>query len=286
MKIIPLAADSLGTRSMATFISTKDCKILIDPSAALAPKRYGLEPHKKEKSRLKKHLKEIAKYAKKADILIVTHYHHDHYDIGRPELFKGKIAYLKHPTKNINKSQKKRAKDFIEKLDDLPKEINYSEGKTRKIRDTKIKFSNAMHHGTSNKLGYVTEVMIDDGKKRFIYTSDIQGPVDKKQTDFILNNKPDIIYLDGALSYMLGFRFSYKDLNKAVKNMVKLVEKSKAKKIIVDHHLLRDLKWKERLAKVFEKADAKKVKIMTAAEYRHKKNDMLEANRKKLWKKA
>ena len=48
MKIIPISSDSLGVRSMATYIETKDCKILIDPSAALGPKRYGLPPHQKE----------------------------------------------------------------------------------------------------------------------------------------------------------------------------------------------------------------------------------------------
>ena len=48
MKIIPIASDSLGVRSMATYVETKDCKILIDPSAALGPKRYGLPPHNKE----------------------------------------------------------------------------------------------------------------------------------------------------------------------------------------------------------------------------------------------
>ena len=48
MKIIPIASDSIGIRSMATYVETKHCKILIDPSAAIGQKRYGLKPHKKE----------------------------------------------------------------------------------------------------------------------------------------------------------------------------------------------------------------------------------------------
>ncbi len=35
MKITPLAFDSFGTRSMSTFVETKDVKILIDPGVAL-----------------------------------------------------------------------------------------------------------------------------------------------------------------------------------------------------------------------------------------------------------
>ena len=56
MKITPLAADSMGTRSMATFVETGDCRILIDPGAELGPMRYGLAPHPLELYCLDKHL--------------------------------------------------------------------------------------------------------------------------------------------------------------------------------------------------------------------------------------
>jgi predicted metallo-beta-lactamase superfamily hydrolase len=62
MKIIPIASDSLGVRSMATYVETKDCKILIDPSAALGPKRYGLPPSIIEIEALKKIKKKINEF--------------------------------------------------------------------------------------------------------------------------------------------------------------------------------------------------------------------------------
>jgi predicted metallo-beta-lactamase superfamily hydrolase len=37
MKVIPLAADSLGVRSMATYVEVADTGVLIDPGATLAP---------------------------------------------------------------------------------------------------------------------------------------------------------------------------------------------------------------------------------------------------------
>lgn len=285
MKIIPLAADSFGTRSMATFVSTKDCKILIDPGVALGPSRYNLPPHPKEFKRLEEHWRKIKRFAKKAQALIVTHYHYDHHDPEEPELYKNKIVYLKHPTEHINKSQKKRAKYFLEQLDDLPKQLEYSDGREFKFGKTRIKFSKAVFHGASNKLGYVTEVFITDGKTKFIHTSDVQGPVTKGQTDFILKNKPDIVYLDGPLSYMLGFRYSYANLNNSVKNLIKIFNKTKIKTLIVDHHFLRDKKWKERIDKAIKAAEKKKIKIMTAAEFAGKKIEMLEAYRNELWKK-
>ncbi len=200
MKIFLLAADSMGTRSMATFIQTKDVKILIDPSVALGPYRYGLSPHKKEIKKMEKDWKEIRKYAKKASVLIVTHYHFDHHDPARVELFKGKIALLKHPTENINKSQKGRAKYFLEQLRGVPKKLEFCDGKKFMFGKTLVKFSPAVFHGANNKLGYVTEVLVKEGKKKFLFTSDVEGPNVKNQVDFILKNKPEIVYLDGPLS--------------------------------------------------------------------------------------
>jgi predicted metallo-beta-lactamase superfamily hydrolase len=53
---------------MATYVETNDCKILIDPSAALGPRRYGLPPHNKEHEVFNKIKKKISEIAKKCDI--------------------------------------------------------------------------------------------------------------------------------------------------------------------------------------------------------------------------
>ena len=47
IKITPLAEESLGVRSMCTYIETKDTKILLDAGAALAPNRLEY-PHTPE----------------------------------------------------------------------------------------------------------------------------------------------------------------------------------------------------------------------------------------------
>ncbi|MDI6904455.1 MAG: hypothetical protein QMD13_03040 [Candidatus Bathyarchaeia archaeon] len=51
-RIVPLAFDSFGVRSMATFVETDDLRILIDPRVFLTPGSYGLEPHPLEWERL------------------------------------------------------------------------------------------------------------------------------------------------------------------------------------------------------------------------------------------
>lgn len=283
MNIIPLASDSMGTRSMATFVETRDCKVLIDPAVALGPIRYGLAPHAKEENKLDVHFRKIKGHAKKSDVLIVTHYHYDHHDPDEPEIFKDKVLLTKHPTENINKSQKKRSASFLKLLEGIPQRIDFSDGNEFKFGKTKIRFSNAVAHGCNTKLGYVTEVCIRDGRQRFLYTSDVQGPNLDEQTDFILEENPELIFCDGPMTYMLGFRYSKKNLKASIQNLIKIIEETKVKKLALDHHLLRDLKWKERIHDVFSAAKKSNVKLMTIAEFCGKKNLMLEARRKELY---
>ena len=152
MKITPLAFESFGTRSMSTFIQTKDVNILIDPGVALAPLRYGLSPHPVELKRLSEHWNKIVEYAKRSDILIITHYHYDHHNPNdNLEIYKNKIVLIKHPAEKINLSQKKRASYFLEKIKNLPEKLRYSDGKEFKFGDTKIKFSPPVFHGKDSK---------------------------------------------------------------------------------------------------------------------------------------
>ena len=284
MKVIPLAFDSFGTRSMCTFVKTRDVKILIDPGVALGPSRYGLPPHSIEIQRLHEHWQAIVKYAMQADVLVITHYHYDHYNPNENlEIYRGKTVFIKHPTVNINYSQKRRAKFFLEQIKGMPTRLEYSDGSHFTFGRTEIKFSQAVFHGTNAKLGYVTEVLIDDGY-RFIHTSDVEGPSIAKQAEFILQNKPNLVILDGPLSYMLGYRYSHKSLQLAVENMTKIVGMDSLETLVVDHHFLRDLKWRERIASVFEAAEHNGKKVLTAAEYAHKPIEMLEARRRELYK--
>ena len=101
MQVFPIAADSLGTRSMATLVKTKDCSVLIDPGVALGPSRYGFPPHPLELQRMDEHWREVKKIAEKSDILIVTHYHYDHHNPDAPEIYKDKTVFLKHPKEKI-----------------------------------------------------------------------------------------------------------------------------------------------------------------------------------------
>jgi predicted metallo-beta-lactamase superfamily hydrolase len=278
MKIIPVASDSLGVRSMATYIETRDCKIFIDPSAALGPTRYSLPPTRKELDALYKAKQKISEIAKKSDILVISHYHFDHYD-PEEDFYRNKKVFAKDISKNINKSQKERGTEFKKIVENIC-DLQYCDQSEYKIGNTKIVFSPPFFHGPEKVvLGYVLMTTIDDGKKRMLHSSDVQGPVTKDAKEYIIEQKPDLLIMDGPPTIFLGWKFSTKNLQDASDNLVEIIENTGCD-VILDHHLLRDLKYKEVFPQPYKKGGRR---VKTFAEYLGKENNTLEAHRKELW---
>lgn len=283
MKVTPLASDSLGVRSMATLVETQDLKITVDPDAALGPSRYGLAPHGNELDALSEAKTAIYATASKSDAIIISHYHFDHFDIGGSH-FRGKTIYAKSIFDKINKSQTERGTAFKEAVDGVAKELIYADGKEFKVGGTRLRFSPPAPHGPEGiVLGYVIMALVDDGSKggkggvgKFVFASDVQGPVASSTADWIIKQKPDLVYMDGPPILFLGWKFSYKNLEAAKENFKRLLDETDAR-VILDHHLLRSLDYKEK----FPFFDGERV--VTAAEYLEKENIMLEARRKELW---
>ncbi len=138
---------------------------------------------------MNEHWEAIKKYAKKADILIITHYHYDHHNPEYPEMYKGKVVFVKHPTENINKSQKHRAAYFLEKIKGLPKQLEFSDGKEFKFGKTRIAFSKGTFHGTNDKLGYVTEVLLMTEKRGLCIRLTLKA-CSEKAVGFHIKGKP------------------------------------------------------------------------------------------------
>jgi len=278
MKITPIASDSLGIRSMATLVETKDCKILIDPSAAIGPKRYGLPPHEKEYKKLIQIKKRINNIANKCDILTISHYHYDHYDPDET-FYTGKKVFAKAIDKDINKSQKKRGEDFKKIIEDKC-ELIYCDNSKHKIGKTELIFSPPFFHGPENvRLGYVIMTTIYDKEKKVLHASDVQGPVTKDAKNYIIDQKPDLLIMDGPPTIFLGWKFSMKNLEDASDNLVEIIEQLDCD-IILDHHLLRDIKYKDSFSNPYKVGG---MKLKTFAEYLGEENNTLEAHRKKLW---
>ncbi len=286
MRFTPLAFDSLGVRSMATFIETKSVRLVIDPAAALAPRRNGLIPHPVERLRLEESWSCIKKYAECADIIVLTHYHYDHHSLRYLEVFRNKILMIKDPSVNINYSQMWRAAYFLQSINGLPKEIKRADSRTFTVGGATITFSQAVSHGVDTKLGYVVEVSVKSGGETLNFSSDVQGPVTEEQTAFILNHTPQTLIVDGPPTYLLDSSFTDEALRCANQNLIKIIRsltKRGLDTVILDHHLLRDLRYKEEVNAVYEVGEEFGVKVLCAAEYLSKPVDMLEARRQTLY---
>ena len=103
----------------------------------------------------------------------------------------------------------------------------------------------------------------------------------EEQVEFVLKEAPDIVFIDGPMTYMLGFRYSKRSLELSVENLKRIVDVTPT--VVIDHHFLRDLNYKERIAEVYEYASERNATVSTAAEFAGRKIEMLEARRKELY---
>ena len=107
MKVLPLAADSLGVRSMATYVEVAGTGILIDPGATLAPSRFNLPPATEEWEALRRANDRISAYATRASLIFVSHYHDDHFRTD-PTTYEGRAVLAKDPQRMVGGQQARR----------------------------------------------------------------------------------------------------------------------------------------------------------------------------------
>jgi predicted metallo-beta-lactamase superfamily hydrolase len=282
VKVTPLAFDSLGVRSMATLVET-DLRIMIDPGLDLAPSRYGLPPTKLEQEKAKELSARINHHARETDIFIVTHYHHDHY-FPEADFYEGKVLLLKHPRRNINFNQRKRAKLFIGSFENRAKRIEYAESKEFTFSGTKITFSPAVPHGEIlSKTGFVVMCSLSHAGEKLLFASDVQGPQVDHVVKWIVAEDPNILILSGYHTYLKQI-IDPRVFEECNQNLIEILIRSNTKTIILDHHLTRDLEYREKIAATVERARAMGRQITTAAEYLGGEPELLEARRKEIHK--
>ena len=282
MRITPLAADSLGARSMATLVETPDVTVLLDPGVRLAPYRYDLRPHPTEEARQKELWRRIKEAARQADVLTVSHYHFDHHNPDAPSIYRGKLAYLKDGKVHINRSQRERASAFVRALKKYPLEIHVAEGASVDFGGTQLTFSEAVPHGYNDELGYVVMARIVQGDEVFVHTGDVEGPPRKEQLGFLLDAAPTVLYVDGPMTHMPE-HYPPSVTERSLENLARIVRSTDLRTLILDHHLLRDREWRGRVAPLLAVAEEHDVAVQTAAEFAGKAVDTLEANRDRLY---
>ena len=145
--------------------------------------------------------------------------------------------------------------------------VMLADGKSFTFGDTKICFSQPMFHGQFlDNIGWVLGVLVKFDDDKFLFTSDLQGPIIEEYADWIIRSEPDFIVADGPPLYTYGFMIGKEDVEQVIKNMQNIMREARPRGILWDHHMCRGL-FRSKLKRVYSYAKKLNVKICTAAEY-------------------
>jgi len=296
IRLLPLAGESLGVRSMCIFVETEDISILLDAGAALGP-RHGLLPHPQEYKALATARREIRHHAEKASIITISHYHYDHFTYPWPRvealwtwsseqearaIYEGKKVYVKDFRSKINASQRRRAYEFHKALRSFAQLIP-SDGLEENFGGTRIKFVGPFSHGEEEGgLGYVLCVVIERDDQRVCFYPDLQGPLDPHALALLRRERPQILIIGGPPVYLKGYKVTEEQIQRAIQNLRMAIGFTQ-EVVLVEHHLLRDHEGIALLESLKKEASARGIGLYTFAEFRGLEPNFLEAKRKELY---
>jgi hypothetical protein len=297
IKVTPLAAESFGVRSMCTLVETPDVTVLLDAGVSLCPYRFGLPPHPVEFQTIAKLRGKIAEAADKAEVVTISHYHFDHHtpsyedwlvnwteaNSTARQIYQNKIVLVKNPKEQINASQRERAWIFQKTGGKYAKKLEAADGKTFSYGKTSLHFSEPVAHGSEDlMLGWVIMSVVEHEDERFMFAPDVQGPMSQRTLELILKAEPTAIMLGGPPLYLGGFRVDMVQLERGLRNLQRIV--ATVPVVILEHHVLRDESWKQKLTELYDQASKAGHSVVTAAEYLGSENVFLESNRKQLYR--
>ncbi len=340
IKVLPVWFDSMGAKSMCTYIETPEIKIIIDPGYAIMQHSYPLRDEAKLDF-LNAAEERVKEYTKKADVTIISHFHYDHHKrpVEFPESYIDKIVYMKNPNEWINYSQWKRTRilyqdiiilfEDIFKIEDFkkePEDKNYEDPYNKliltrqkdfgdyterhsellkmwkanmyksvegwlkekwlteiKVAKTSINFikegeinfgkttlcfPGTRFHGIEYaKTGWVEPVIIKRGGKKVFFSSDIMGPNIEDYAQWIIDENPNVIILDGPSTYLLGYMFNQVNLDRCIENVSRIVKEVDFDVMIYDHHLLRERRFREHMGNFYDTVYENRKRVVTAAEW-------------------
>jgi hypothetical protein len=333
--------DSLGAKSSCTLMKTPDVCVLIDPGIAVMQPSFPASWTKKLWWR-EQGKSAIKKVSKKADVIIISHYHYDHYMPNDLDVYANKLLLVKNPNEYINDSQRARAwyffdnlckkfggiklekilkprqtKIYPDPLDNLPlanskdfKDYNprrkqllkqgktwflnrtkkwnefqiipplkfrsiqtqYPEGKEFRFGSTLLRFTPVWFHGIEySRVGWVFATIVQYKQETLIHSSDLNGIYIEDYAQWLIQEDPHVLILDGPPTYMYGYMLNSTNLERCIANACRIIKESANLKLLIyDHHLLREAQYKERTKAVWEAAKTKGIKIMTAAQHLRK----------------
>ncbi|MBI3634877.1 MAG: hypothetical protein HY216_01495 [Candidatus Rokubacteria bacterium] len=280
MKVVPLAADSLGVRSMATYVEVAGVGILIDPGATLAPTRFNLPPAEEEWQAFRRANDRILSYGARAQFVFVSHYHEDHFHTN-PATYAGRTVLLKDPRRMIQGQQARRAAELWKSLTAVAKPTS-ADGAIHTEAGLSLEVSPPLGHGLeATPLGWVLALTIVDAaeRERFVFASDVQGPLSSVATAYLVRQRPTLLYLSGPPLYM-EHKIGADVIDRGIANLRRIIDATGCR-VVMDHHAVRDMRTEARFAPLWETG-----RVQTVAGFLGLPDAMLERQRATLWGRA
>ncbi len=278
MNISPLAADSLGVRSMATLVETQGIRVLIDPGVTIADTRYGLDPSPAETQAQEEASTRIIGALCQVDAVVVTHYHDDHANL-LPYVLSSTAVFLKTPS---TQAEHRFTQEMLPQLYHTNRRVAFVDNSSRGVGDVSLEFSPPLPHGKPGcRAGSVMAVAVRSKNGCFVHASDVQGPLSEDAVAWLMRQRPDILYLSGAPTFRLYYQaerdadaLSVQDVRTARAHLLRLMKYTGCQ-VILDHYLVRDKNFRRLYQEVFSTGN-----VWTAAEFLGAPEQFLEARRR------
>jgi uncharacterized protein len=265
---------------MATYVEAGDLGILIDPGATLAPARWGLPPAEAEWDALRRANDRISAYATRASLVFVSHYHEDHFR-SDPVTYAGRTVLAKDPRRMIAGTQARRGLALWKALEGHAS-VESADGWRRRDSAVELSVSPPLPHGVDGTaLGYVIALVVSDfvQRERFVFASDVQGPLSAVATAWLIQQRPTLLYLSGPPSY-IERDLPVGAVQRGVDHLRRVLDATGCR-VIMDHHALRDPGFGTRFEPLWSTG-----RVVTAAAHLGLEPTPLEARRRVLWSDA
>ena len=131
--------------------------------------------------------------------------------------------------------------------------IQAADSVTLTTRDLDLAVSPPLPHGfEGTALGYVVALTVTDHHEhqRFVFASDVQGPLSPVAAAWLIQQRPTTLYLSGPPSY-IERELGAAAIERAVDHLRRIIDATGCR-VIMDHHALRDIRFAARFARLWE----------------------------------
>ena len=99
-------------------------------------------------------------------------------------------------------------------------------------------------------MGYVVALTVTDHHEhqRFVFASDVQGPLSPVAAAWLIQARPTTLYLSGPPSY-IERELGAAAIERAVDHLCRIIDATGCR-VIMDHHAVRDLRYVARFARL------------------------------------